>query len=42
MDNYDINLEILTILRMSYQAGIRIPPFRVTGIDGAVGQITFE
>ena len=27
-------------LRMSYQAGIDIPPFRVTGSIGAVGQIT--
>ena len=31
---------LFTILRMSYQAGIRIPEFRVTGIVGAVGQIT--
>lgn len=27
---------------ISYQAGILIPPFRVTGIVGAVGHITFK
>ncbi len=30
------------MLRMSYQAGIRIPEFNVTGMDGAVGQITLK
>ena len=30
------------MFRMSYQAGIRIPELRVTGIVGAVGQMTWN